>query len=73
MLKHVAILLEYDAKQSYPHHSLYRLNRQTGGAYGCEREEWSDEADAAKVMIAFEYGCLSAANRGKDELGEQMW
>lgn len=34
-------------------------------------EKWSDEVDAAKVMIAFEYGCFSVANRGKDELDKQ--
>jgi len=71
MLKHAAVLLGYDTKKwSYPHHSLDRLNRQTGGADWL-REEWEEEVDVAKVMIAFEYGCLSAANRGKDELGEQ--
>jgi hypothetical protein len=62
MLKHVAVLLGYDTrKRSYPHHSFHRLNHQTGGADWL-REEWNEEVDVAKVMIAFGYSCLSAAN-----------
>jgi hypothetical protein len=73
MLKHVAVLLGYDTKKrSYPRHSFHRLSRQTGGADWLG-EEWNEEVDVAKVMMAFEYGCLSAANRGKEELGERTW
>jgi hypothetical protein len=46
------VLLGYDTKKrTYPHHSLDRLNRQTEGADWL-LEEWNEEVDVTKVMIA---------------------
>jgi hypothetical protein len=50
-LKHVAVLLGMMPRSSATHTILCTGSiSRPEAAIGCEREEWSDEVDAAKVM-----------------------